>query len=90
MELKEKSEAKLLTKMLQIAALMQHCGANTPLSLPQRSPLTHSTPPITQYYYGAVARTPTPAYTYTVQSTHQSRVDAASPLGGWNRHIAHA
>ena len=40
---------------MQIAALMQHSGANTPLSLPQRSSFTHSTTPSTQYYCGSSA-----------------------------------
>ena len=63
-ELKEKSAARLLTNMLQIAALMQHCGANTPLSLPQRSSLTHSTPQslstiAEQWHAHLLAHTPT-------------------------------
>ena len=69
--------------MFQIAALMQHCGANTSLSLLQRSPLTHSTPPITKCYYGAVARTPTLAYTYTVQSTHLHTHRVLTPRRRW-------
>ena len=68
---------------MPIVSFMEHCGAITPLSLSQRSPLMHSIPPITKYYYGAVARTPTPAYTYTVQSTHLHTHRVLAPRRRW-------